>query len=140
MLAENFRPEKLEPPTGKAVLPRFQSLLQRAGILGQAGLARMATKARTSVGALSAGDLLGVRQAGELRAGFAVRFFSVTGADGEQYFALVKMLRPLGGSRFSKADGHTELGFMPLSSVLHAFPYMTEGNDVYIVASLDELA
>lgn len=138
LLAENFCPEKLDPPKGKAVLPHFQSLLQRAGILGQAELARMATRARTPAGKLWKGDLLGVREAGELCAGFAVQFFAVTGAVGEQLFALVQVLRPLGGSRFSRAEGHTELGFMPLSSVLHAFPYLTQGSDVYLVASLDE--
>ena len=68
-----------------------------------------------------------------------MQFFAVTGADGEQLFALAEMLRPMGGSRFSRAEGHTELGFMPLASVLHAFPYLAQGTDVYLVASLDEL-
>ena len=67
-----------------------------------------------------------------------MQFFAVTGELGEQLFALVQNLRPLGGSRFSRAAGHTHLGFMPLSAVLHAFPYLTDGSDVYLVASLDE--
>ena len=136
--AESFQPEKLQPPEGKAVLPNFQSLLARAGILGQAELARMAKKAHTPVGTLSVGDLLGVQEAGELRAGFAVQFFAVTRGGGQELFALVQMLRPLGGIRFSWAAGHTELGFMPLSQVLHAFPYFALGDDVYLVASFDE--
>ena len=140
LLVENFHPEKLDPPTGKAVLPHFRSLLQSVGILGQAELARMANTARTSVGTLSNGDLLGVHEAGRIRAGFAVQFFAVTGAVGEQLFVLLQMLRPLGGSRFSRAEGHTQLRFVPLAAVMHAFPYMLSGSDVYIVASLDELA
>ena len=112
-----------------------------AGILGQAELARMATKARTPVGELAKGDLLGVLEAGRLSTGFAEQFFVVTGADGEQqFFALVQKLRPLGGNRFSRAEGHTQLGFMPLSGVLHAFPYLADGNDVYAVASVDEFS
>ena len=140
LLAHNFRPEKLEPPEGKAVLPEFRSLLQRAGILGRAELARMATKAATSVGELAKGDLLGVLEGGEFRTGFAVQFFAVTGTVGERFFALVEKLRPLGGTRFSRAEGHTELGFMPLNAVLHAFPFFADGSTVYAVASLDEFS
>jgi hypothetical protein len=136
--AENFKPEKLEPPEGKAVLPKFQSLLARAGILGEAGLARMAKTARTIVGTLNAGDLLGVEAAGELRAGFAVEFFAVTRGGSEELFALVLVLRPLGGIRFSKAAAHTKLGFMHLSSVLHAFPHFVVGDDVHVVTGIDE--
>ena len=136
--AENFKPEKLVPPEGKAVLPKFQSLLAEAGILGQAELARMAKQARTPVGTLAVGDLLGVKAAGELRAGFAVQFFAVTREGGEELFALVLLLRPLGGIRFSKAAGHTKLGFMSLGTVLHAFPHFVVGDDVHAVTSFDE--
>ena len=109
------------------MLPKFQSLLAEAGILGQAELARMAKQARTSVGALAVGDLLGVQAAGKLRAGFAVEFFAVTREGGEELFALVLLLRSLGGIRFSQAAGNTKHGFMPLGRVLHAFPYFVIG-------------
>ena len=137
---ENFQPEKLDPPEGKAVLPMYQSLLARAGILGQAELVRMSTKARTPVGTLCVGDLLGVRAAGELRAGFAVQFFAVERGEGRELFALVQLLRPLGGIRFSQAAGHTKPGFMPLNSVLHAFPHFVVGDEVYAVTSVDEFS
>ena len=116
----------------------FQSLFAKAGILGQAELARMAKRARTAVGTLCVGDLLGVQVAGDLRAGFAVMFFAVTRGGAEELFALVMLLRPLGGIRFSKAAGHTKPGFMPLSSVLHAFPHFVMGDEVHVVTSIDE--
>ena len=138
LLPWSFQPEHLEPAAGKPVPAEFQTLLARAGILGQAQLARMATKAHLSVGNVARGDLLGVMVAGELRAGFAAQFFAVTGAAGEEFFALVQKLRPLGGNRFSTAAGHTEQGFMPLRAVLHAFPYFLMGTEVCVVASIDE--
>ena len=138
LLPSSFQPEHLEPPAGKPVPAKFQSLLASAGILGQAQLARMAARAHLSVGNVARGDLLGVMVAGELRAGFAAQFFAVTGAAGEEFFALVQKLRPLGGNRFSRAAGHTEQGFMPLQAVLHAFPYFVMGTEVCVVAGIDE--
>ena len=136
---ENFQPESLQPPNGSALLPEFGSLLARAGISGQADLVRMAKRARTATGTMVRGDLLAVVEGGSLVAGFAVMFFAVAREVGQQYFALVQKMRPVGPCHYSFASGDTELAFMPLPAVLHAFPYFQVGETVHLITGIDEL-
>jgi hypothetical protein len=132
---------KIRNPNGRGYSTGgdWPSLLVRAGLLVASVLAFASARRGTALqgprGLLKCGDLIGFRLQGEFQAGFAKAFFKVE----EKYFALLSVLQRHEGATFLAGVQNVKECFVKASLLLGAFPFMKNGDNILVVASVDIL-
>lgn len=137
---------RLEPPGGihkrfvAGKLQRWLPLLMSNRLLppGAQPQAVFANQVSCPAGTLTHGDLAVWSCGGSVHAGF-IHTFCRLRAEPDETYAIVLVLKNLGGARCSRKTSDTHDACVHLSVMVGVFPYFARGHTVYLVASADAL-